>query len=371
MSHESPQPKPVNEGLSPEQEQVADHLTQQYRDATQAHEDHVPFVRPDNTRSERAALMLSRPIMRAVDTVVDGRLARKEKRTGEAAKKHYQAHENAYHTRALKMDAQRTATREWMDHIANASPEEVGVTAALMGYDKRDQQTLMQHTAERQTASRVTDEDAKERGISALEKVPGVDPVLAIVDGRSEEIPEAGWLVSSHIAPGYGGKIDVYRYGKGQIEFKDPSDNREQYGEVRLHFGIRGGDRHTIAYENPKFPGRDIEPYDRMSQTSYTGLDFKGTDIVPLSNGGRLLDEKTAMGERPKGINLFTSMDWRDFDRPAMREHSTDFPVNRVVADQEAIGPILAGLGEGMGLEAQDIETLVGTVGGKIEPAAA
>src|SRR5580700_5080016 len=155
MSHESPQPNPVHER---QQEQIADQLTQQYRDASQARHDHVPFVRPDNSRSERAALMLSRPIMRAIDTVADGRLARKEKNAGEAAKEHYQEHENAYHTRALKMDTQRTATKEWMDHIASASPEEVGATAALMGYDKRDQQTLMQHTAERQTASRAVGE---------------------------------------------------------------------------------------------------------------------------------------------------------------------------------------------------------------------
>ena len=157
-----------------------------------------------------------------------------------------------------------------------------------------------------------------------------------------------------------------YRYGKGQLAFQPPSDNREQYGEVRVHFGIKGGDSHTIAYENPEFPNKDTEPFDRMSPTSYTGLGFDSTDIIPLSNGGRLLDEKTAIGERPHGIRLSASMDWRDFNRDGMRQHSSDLPVNRVVADQEALGPILSGLGTGMGLETQDIETLIGTVGSKI-----
>lgn len=361
MTHESPR-SPQDQGFSPEQEQAAAHLTQKYREASQARSERQPLG-VHKSPKENFAVWLAGPVLRAVDSMAETRLARVEEKAGKAAKEHYQEHESAYHEQALKMDRRRTETKKRMDQLLNASPEETGTIAALMGYSPREQQTLVQHTAERQTAGKVNDNE-REKGIAALEKVPGIDPVLAIADGKPEEIPEEGWLVTSHIAPGYGGKITVYRYGKGQIEFKPPSDSREKYGEVRVHFGIKGGYGHTLAYENPEFPNKDTEPYDRVSPTSYTGLGFDRTDIVPLSNGGRLLDEKGAMGEH--GLNLFTSMDWRDFDRGSMREHSSDFPVNRVVADQEALGPVLTGLGAGMGLEAQDIEVLTGTLDSKI-----
>jgi hypothetical protein len=364
MSHESPQPNPVHQAS---QEQVADQLTQQYRDASQARHDHVPFVRPDNTRSERAALMLTRPIMQAIDTVADNRLARTEKNAGEAAKKHYEQHENDYHERALRMDEQKTQFRQRMDFFRTAPPEEIADDAAALGYSRQEQQHIARFSVEKRASREAS---GKEEAIEALRKVPGTDPALAVLDGKKDKIPEEGWLVTSDIVPGYGGKLEIYRYRKGQLRFSAVSDNREKYGQARVHFRVeRGGDRHTILYENPEYPNKDTDPNERQSRSTY-GLPFASTDILPLSNGGRLLDEARAMAPEGSKGSISTSMDWEDIDKYASREHKSDFSINRVVPDQEALGPVLAGLGAGMGLEAQDIETLVGSVGSKVEAAA-
>lgn len=283
-----------------------------------------------------------------------------------AAQKHFKRNESAYQEEAQKMDIQRTVMKKTLDTILTASPEEVGLMAALQGYNSKDQQTLVQHTAERHS-SEDTEASARERGLSALKKIPGTDPVLAVVDNRPQDIPESGWLITSHIVPGYGGKMDIYRYEEGQLTINPPTkDNREEYGEARVHFDIDGHSSHTLAYENPNFPNKDTEPFNRMSQSSYTGLSFGATDIVPLSNGGRLLDE-AAPFDKGSRRGISTSMDWRDLDS----KYASEFPINRIVSDQRDIEPILMALGDGMGLETQDIETLTATISQKINPSQA
>ncbi len=316
--------------------------------------------------SSGVAARIARPVLRRLEAGADKHAARAQGRAEAAAKRHYETNREAYQTHALIDDNQKTVIKEKIKELEEASPMDMAAIAISQGRGPREVATIWQHTNERQ-AAKASGKVEKEKGISALEKVPGIDPVLALVDGHAEDIPKSGWLVNSHIAPGYGGKIDIYRYEEGQLDFKPADDNREKYGEVRVHFGIKGGDSHTIAYENPAFPNPTTEPYDRMSPTSYTGLSFGSTDIISLSNGGRLLDEKKAMGSHPNGINLFTSMDWREFD-DSMREHSSDFPVNRVTADQSELTSILSGLGEGMGLGSQDIQTMLGTIDQKINP---
>jgi hypothetical protein len=207
----------------------------------------------------------------------------------------------------------------------------------------------------------------KSDNLEVLKSVPGIDPVLAVIDGHPEDIPQDGWVVNSHIAPGYGGVINLYRYTDGALVPSSASDTREKYGEARVHFGLTGNyGSHTVAYENPEFPQKSVEPYSRMSGASYTGHSFGQTEVIDLDNGGRLLDEKDPMIVGGRGGNFF-SMDYEDIDR---RSNSRELDINRVTADPEQLRQILANLGFSMGMSQQGIDTLVTTVDQKVNPVA-
>lgn len=378
MSHETPKPFKLPPEVEAEARRTGQRLLtprQQKKAARLRRDEKIANLAVREPRSEtgksskKIAVRLARPLVRRLDASYDNYAAGVQEKANKAAKKHYEKHKEAYQTHALIDDARRTEVKEKMEALLNASPMDMAALAISQGRSPREVATIWQHTNERQAANKEDSRDGREAGIRALERVPGTDPVLALADGHPEDIPKSGWMVTSNVTPGYAGRIDIYRYKEGQLEFKEPSDSRERHGEVRVHFGVNGGDRHTLAYENAAFPNKDTEPYDRMSPTSYTGLSFSDTDIVPLSNGGRLLDQKAAMGTYPNGINLFTSMDWRDFGRDTMREHSSDFPVNRVASSQAELSQVLGGIGQGMGLGPEDIDTMLGTVDQKISPA--
>lgn len=210
--------------------------------------------------------------------------------------------------------------------------------------------------------------DVADRGayIDLLLGTPGIDPVLAVADGHPEDIPEEGWLVASHIAPGYGGVVNIYRYSRDSFNLAGSvSDTREEYGQVRVPFELRNTyGQHIIAYENSTYPNKTTEPYERVSQASYTGLGFENTELIPLNNGGRLLDEKGRMSERGNGS--WFQLDWHDWSEDRRREYSPDMVVNRVVEDPERLGEVLVYLASGMGLKDKDIVLFVSTIGQKI-----
>lgn len=231
--------------------------------------------------------------------------------------------------------------------------------------------TLEQHeqmfgffTEARATYNAASDKDAN---FEVLKSVPGIDPVLAVVDGHPEDIPQDGYVVNSHIAPGYGGVVNIYRYKDGGLVPSSASDIREQYGQARVHFNLNGYGSHTVAYENPAFPQKDVEPFNRMSQASYTGLPFSETEIIDLDDGGRILDKKDPMVIQ-EGFDMFFSMDWEDIDRHSDIRREVD--INRVTADPEQLRQILAHLSYAMGMNQQGIETLVRIVDQKVNPAA-
>jgi hypothetical protein len=217
------------------------------------------------------------------------------------------------------------------------------------------------------TEARATYENAddKELSFEVLKAVPGVDPVLAIADGHPDDIPQDGWIVNSHVAPGYGGVINIYRYEEGGLVPASVEDSREKYGQVRVNFDLNGYGRHTVAYENPAFPHKDVEPYARMQQSSYTGLPFSATEVIDLDNGGRILDEKDPMVVH--GGGMFFSMDWEDIDRRS--DLSREVDINRVTADPAQLRKILAHLSYAMGMTHEGIEKLIDAAARKIHPA--
>lgn len=245
------------------------------------------------------------------------------------------------------------------------NPDEMAATANALGYTDEQVEQVHRFFSESKAFRDTGDRD---KYIDLLLQTPGLDPVLAVADGHPDDIPKSGWIIHANIAPGYGGVIELHKYQEGGLELKPPEkDGRSEWGQYRLHYGLTNGASHTVAYENPNYPHKNTQPYDRMSQSTYTGRSFGNTQIEMLSNGGRLLDDAEPMSY---GHNLFTSMDWNDYSTPDRRKHMPDMQVNRVVAGVEEVGHILVNLGFGMGLEDVDVKQLVTVVGSKTTPVA-
>ena len=185
-----------------------------------------------------------------------------------------------------------------------------------------------------------------------LKEAIGVDPVLAVADGRADLIPGSGWLVKSHVSPGHGGVIKVTRYGEGGFVPETCHDSREQYSSARLYYRLKSGnylDR-EIAYENPDYPGKETEPCDRTDLSTYVPMRFEDAETRPLDNGGRII----ARSELWAGGNSFAPMDWQlPYDARSLVN------VNRVVSEAAEVEAIVGQIGAGMGLEPNDVQSLV------------
>lgn len=185
-----------------------------------------------------------------------------------------------------------------------------------------------------------------------LGEVAGVDPVLAVAEGRAELIPASGWLVNCYARPGWGGTIRVTRYDEGGFTPESCSGNREQHSRARLHYRLEGGSYHDreIAYENPGYPDRDIEPCERFGYGAYLPLKFEEAEVSRLENGGRII----ARSKLFRGARLFAAMDWQPVD-----DVSSAAPINRIAASPAEVEAIVGQIGVGMGLGPEDAQSLV------------
>ncbi len=199
------------------------------------------------------------------------------------------------------------------------------------------------------------------RHYEALKRVPGVDPVLAAIDGRQESIPQAGYWIRADIAAAEGGGvIEIIRYQQGSLELSGLDDSRSAYGSASVYVNFNGYGSHIVAVEPPAFGGRNVEPYDR-GRFAYTGLSFADTELIDLRNGGRLLDQEASLILHGGGLGF--SAAYRDI------EHSQGgygIELERVTSDEKELQHILAHLGRVMGLDATDAATLANTVNTKL-----
>lgn len=185
-----------------------------------------------------------------------------------------------------------------------------------------------------------------------LSEAGGLDPVLAVADGRVDLIPDAGWLVAGQARPGGGfATIRVSRFGPGGFSPGSCHDNREQYAAVKLHYQLESGSYQTreIACEPPNFPGRQTEPCERFGNDVYLPLKFDEADISELKGGGRLI----ARSQLFRGGRVFATMDWRQPDGS-----NNPLPVNRIAASRQEVEAIVGQIGLGIGLGSEDISSL-------------
>jgi hypothetical protein len=208
----------------------------------------------------------------------------------------------------------------------------------------------------------------KSQAYEILKKVEGVDPVEAVLDGHAGDIPQEGWIVDARMELGTGAVVNVFHYGE-DAEFKrslDSGDSREEYGEAAIWTRLNGYGQYALAYESPEFPQsqRDKEPYDRMSKATYTGLSFDRMDITELKSGGRILDEKRPLKGGKGGYG--GAVGWTDINRLAEKD-GTRAKLARVTDDPTSMQRIVAQVGYAMGMDGQDLETLLATIKVKTE----
>ena len=202
-----------------------------------------------------------------------------------------------------------------------------------------------------------TDQDAY---VEMLHETAGINPVLAVINNESETIPTDGWLINARANPGYGGIINIYRYPEGSFKVEQLQDDREQYNQAILYYRLDGYGQHTIAYENPNYPTKGTESYDRMRSSFCMATCFAVDDIIPLENGGRLLNQSKM---RMHGGSYYASICMR---LPAEETKEREVEINRMIGGIEEVGIALVQLGAGMGLEQNNIQSLVKATAQKI-----
>ena len=199
-----------------------------------------------------------------------------------------------------------------------------------------------------------------------LRSAPGVDPVMAVADGRSDEIPDEGWLINAHVSPAGSGVVNIYRYPSGGFETgtSHSDDYGDGYGATKIFSCLSRFGKHTLAYEELNYPHRDTDPCDRFSETTYFGSRFEGLDDRELENGGRLLSEQRPM--RMGEGSLYLPMNSWSMKSEGLRSHAH---VNRAVRDLDEVSDVLSHIAAGMGLGQNDVDAVVNAAHQKIEHA--
>ena len=198
--------------------------------------------------------------------------------------------------------------------------------------------------------------------LEVLRDAPGVDPVMAVAEGRIGAIPDEGWLVNAHVSPAGCGVVNVYRYPPGGFETGSLTDHRDDYDEMRLFGDLKEYGKYTLAYEEPNYPHKDTDPCDRFDETAYFGSRFERLEQSVLENGGRLLCETRPMTMGSRG-SLSFSMDWQTMEKEDSRSHAH---VNRAVTDVDEVRDVLRHIAVGMGLGQNDAGAMIDSAEQKI-----
>lgn len=206
------------------------------------------------------------------------------------------------------------------------------------------------------------DSTSVRREVDGKAEIPGKDPFDIVLSGA--KLPDRGILVSAQVEKGYGGVVVIYEYGR--LTGQDIQDHRPKYDEVILNVGIdpQAGSRVLqLAYENPMYSRKDVEPMNRTSPASYLGRRFKDLDINKLFDGGRLLIEKKAHGFGSTFISFRRSEKELDPDF-TNREVARLFESGDFQGASEAVGAIISKL---VGTAKSDTALVTSQVRAKLE----
>jgi hypothetical protein len=179
--------------------------------------------------------------------------------------------------------------------------------------------------------------------IDTLLGAPGLDPLSALAEGREDEIPREGYLITATAIPdGRHGSVEVLRYGNGALVFSSLRDAREEYGSISAAISLQREAETTLLI------GKD-EPIAGRYSAANREMMADTAEVESLEDGVGIIRQ---VQPRVSTGSLFAKV--RNKNPYAGRYPTTDrYPIElcRVATSTEEVIAILGHLGEGMGLD--------------------
>ncbi len=183
--------------------------------------------------------------------------------------------------------------------------------------------------------------------IDILLGVPGLNPVEAIVEGRKNEIPEAGYLLIAAVTPGeLEGRVRIHCYSREEpINFSDPTDFRDRYGLMTTYVSLHGRADTTVLVG-----GAETTLGNYSAAGGSLPADVSST-AEPLADG-HIVVRQIRPYQYPRQINLGVRL--FDSNPYAGRYRVTDEPIlqlSRIATTQEEVSSAMEQIGRGMGMD--------------------
>ena len=187
-------------------------------------------------------------------------------------------------------------------------------------FNPSERQTMMQFFREK------INKNLHEKQVEQKEFLyPGIDPFEALKS--KEELPKEGIIFNLKFTEGFEAVGNVIVYDNLESAEFDESENY-------LHFSIDGKTLY-FGIENPESTSKDVEPYNRMSPSSYIPLGFENLDKIKLKSESRLLLEESL-----EGVGLSARLDNSDtqFSRVFERKQIDDLGKTIAASIQQKLG---------------------------------
>jgi hypothetical protein len=197
-------------------------------------------------------------------------------------------------------------------------------------------------------------EAAWQERVALLDDAPGVDPLVALHEGREVDIPQAGYLIRIHVEPNQQAAVDLFRYPEGGLSLRG-SDL--YYGEdsSNVRASLRGHAETLVLCTRRIGAKEEHVIYD-------TVLPVQDSTPTPLSEGLYMVTQNEPRNSGTgHGISLRTC-------RPlgASRSFSRVQAVRGVHTAEEAY-EVCVVVGLSMGLEGEALDTFTSGMAEQID----
>ena len=187
--------------------------------------------------------------------------------------------------------------------------------------------------------------------VELLRNLPGVDPVLEIMNGRLKELPKSGWIIRAKVKPGNTGSgiTTITKYEEGGFEAVG------HYGELE-----KGSTRVDIELNQGKY-GEYMISY-LNSNTGDDGSDYEDTTTTTPQDVKQLSQGILKGDPRPMSLRQITALDylyWNNLDKTVDYYNKMPAEMARITGSQEEAKEIITQLGRAMGMSEQEAMAFV------------
>ncbi len=185
--------------------------------------------------------------------------------------------------------------------------------------------------------------------VELLRNLPGLDPVLEIMNGRLKNLPKSGWIIQAKVRPGSTGSgITLTKYEEGGFEAEGHYGELEK-GSTRVDIKLNPGKHghYVVSYLNPD-RANDGSRYDGLTTTAQQ-------EIRQLSAGILKGDMRSVSGLQSTAHDALV---WEDLDK-TLNYYKMPAEIARITGSPEEAKEIIIQLGRAMGMSDQEAMTFV------------